>query len=92
MCSGLPLFRSRFSFRCITSDWRSGTIGGPRPDLCDPVLFLLGCEEQAFSGVFPVLPGLEPSPGSTAVGGLCTTATSPTALYRVPDGDPGGAW
>ena len=64
----------------------------PRSDLSDPVLLCLGWEARALSGAFPVLPGLELAPGSTAVGGLCTTATSPTASYKVPDEDPGGAW
>ena len=32
---------------------------------------------------FPVLPGLDPSPNSTVVGGLCTTSTSSTTSYRV---------
>ena len=58
---------------------RSGvrrTGDSPRPDRSDPVLFRLGWEERALSGDFPVRPGVEPSPGSTTVGGLCTTTFS----------------
>ena len=65
-----------------TGDW-------PHPDLSDPVLFRLALEDRVLSGALPELPGLDPSPGSTAVGGLCTTATSPTASYSVPISDPG---
>ena len=57
-----------------TGDW-------PRPILTHPMLFRLTCENRIRSVAFPKLPGLEPPSywlGPAAVGGFCTSATSPT--------------
>ena len=85
----------RIGVRDLSGVWdRSGvrrTGDWPRPDLSDPILFRLGWEERVRSGVFSILSGLEPSPSSAVIGRLCTTTTSPTASYRVPNRNPGGA-
>ena len=89
----LPLFgvASRSGVRCLigvralfgvrdryevrgTGDW-------PRPDLTDPVLFLLTWGERVLSGALLELAGREPPPcwlGPLVVGGFWIRVTSPT--------------
>ena len=89
----LPLFgvASRSGVQCLigvralSGVWDQSEVRGtwdwPRPDLTNPVLFLLTWGEWVLSGVLPELAGREPPPcwlGPLVVGGLWTKATSPT--------------